>query len=114
MLQTSLSGATDLHPLLLIHSTICDWQSLNADITTFCGYLNAVCLHFKSRVKLCGKRAGKGPLVQTLTFEQSAGSSTKELAMQRLALDSTSDAMPNEGDSGDDLLDLLDSVAWCS
>lgn len=47
--------------------------------------------------------------IQTLTFEQSAGSSQKQLAMQRLMLDSADEQKPQE--DGDDLLDLLDSVA---
>ena len=53
--------------------------------------------------------AGTAAQVQTLTFEQSTGSSTKQLAMQKLALDSADDPDPQE--DGDDLLDLLDSVA---
>lgn len=54
-------------------------------------------------------RAGTAAQVQTLTFEQSTGSSTKQLAMQTLALDGADDQDPQE--DGDDLLDLLDSVA---
>ena len=52
---------------------------------------------------------GKDPQVQILTFEHSSGASTRELALQNLALDSTDDQVANDG--GDDLLDLLDSVA---
>ncbi|KAL3145426.1 hypothetical protein ABBQ38_001671 [Trebouxia sp. C0009 RCD-2024] len=52
---------------------------------------------------------GTAAQVQTLTFEQSTGSSTKQLAMQTLALDGADDQDPQE--DGDDLLDLLDSVA---
>jgi len=45
-----------------------------------------------------------------LTFEQPDGVSTKELALQHLTLDSTDEEqLPH--DDGDDLLDLLDSVA---
>lgn len=45
-----------------------------------------------------------------MTFEQPGGVSTKELALQHLALDSTDEEhLPH--DDGDDLLDLLDSVA---
>lgn len=53
--------------------------------------------------------AGTVTQVQTLTFEQSTGSSTKQLALQSLALDGVDDQAPQE--DGDDLLDLLDSVA---
>ncbi|KAA6427690.1 MAG: hypothetical protein FRX49_02353 [Trebouxia sp. A1-2] len=53
---------------------------------------------------------GKEAQVQTLTFEQPDGVSTKERALQHLALDSTDqEQLPH--DAGDDLLDLLDSVA---
>ena len=45
-----------------------------------------------------------------LTFEPSAGQSTKEQAMQGLALDS-SDDKPSQDEEENDLLDLLDSVA---
>ena len=53
--------------------------------------------------------AGTVTQVQTLKFEQSTGSSTKQLALQSLALDGVDDQAPQE--DGDDLLDLLDSVA---
>ena len=53
---------------------------------------------------------GTAGQVQTLTFEQSTESSQKKLALQNLALDSASTQGPQEED-GDDLLDLLDSVA---
>lgn len=53
---------------------------------------------------------GTAAQVQTLTFEQSTKSSPKKLALQTLALDSADNQGPQEGD-GDDLLDLLDSVA---
>ena len=54
--------------------------------------------------------AGTAGQVQTLTFEQSTESSQKKLALQNLALDSADTQGPQEED-GDDLLDLLDSVA---
>lgn len=53
---------------------------------------------------------GTAGQVQTLTFEQSTESSPKQLALQNLALDSADNQGPQEED-GDDLLDLLDSVA---
>lgn len=54
--------------------------------------------------------AGTASQVRTLTFEQSTSASTKQLALQNLALDSVDDQAPQDED-GDDLLDLLDSVA---
>ncbi len=61
-------------------------------------------------MKCANGDAGKEAQVQTLTFEQPGGVSTKELALQHLALDSTDEEqLPH--DDGDDLLDLLDSVA---
>lgn len=63
-------------------------------------------LSFESFAK-CG--SGKEPQVHTLTFERSIGASTKQLALHNLALDSTDEQLPH--DDGNDLLDLLDSVA---
>lgn len=55
--------------------------------------------------------AGTASQVQTLTFGEGADrASTKQLALQSLALDSADDQAPQDED-GDDLLDLLDSVA---
>lgn len=61
--------------------------------------------------KLCNVllAAGTASQVQTLTF-QSVSASPKNLALQNLALDSGDDQAPQDED-GDDLLDLLDSVA---
>ena len=53
---------------------------------------------------------GTAGQVQTLTFERSTEASPKKLALQNLALDSADNQRPQEG-NGDDLLDLLDSVA---
>ena len=64
-----------------------------------------VALHLET----CFPCVGKDPQVQILTFEHSTGASTRELALQNLALDSTDDQVASDG--GDDLLDLLDSVA---
>ena len=66
-------------------------------------------LSFDSSAKCPKCGSGKEPQVQTLTFERSTGASTKQLALHNLALDGTDEQLPH--DDGDDLLDLLDSVA---
>ena len=55
--------------------------------------------------------ADKEKQASMLTFEQSNTTTARQLAVQNLSLDSTSDHDQHPKTDADDLLDLLDSVA---